>query len=149
MALNFELIDPPSIGKQESYQVESLAGSKTLQTFVPFHWHGQVFWVLGKAVWKNVMNAGDVLLRLPKGRNHYAASLRVRHWEKPLTFSVSYPRIRQSTQHKTFVFVGFCPKRLVSIEFVRAENDRLSALPRDYASYLQEKISKPRVGHIV
>jgi len=148
MKLDFEIIDLPRIGVEESYQVESLEGDKTLETFVPFYWHDQVFWVFGRPVWKYVMEGGDVLLRLPKGRNSLTARLRV-HRQHALTFSIATPWIRRSTQHKTLVFIGFCPKQLVNIEFVRAENDRLSALPQDYAAYLQEKISRPRAGHIV
>lgn len=149
MATPFELIDPPELIEVKYHQIEDGRGRNFLYPFVHFLWHGRDFWLLGKLVWRNAMAAGDVYLRLPKGRNLFVAGITVHPDQGDMTFTVGKPRYRITRQNEAFSFLGFAPKTVVDIDFVRQEEERLTAAP--LVEYLKRNSRAPRppAGHIV
>lgn len=148
MTSSVEFIDIPAVEELETRTIETFEGNKANHTFIRFHWHEKDYWLIGKPVWKNVCLAGHVQLRLPRGKRIFSASLTVRHWANPLRFSIGHPTGRKPNQN-AFVFVGFCPDRIVDIDFVREEEKRLTKTPDDYVTFLQKSIPAPRKGKII
>jgi hypothetical protein len=148
MTSSIEFIDIPTVEELETHIIETFKGNKERHTFIRFLWHEKDYWLIGKPVWKNVCPAGHVQLRLPRGKRFFKVRLTVRHWANPLRFSIGHPAGRKPSQN-AFVFVGFCPDRIVDINFVREEEKRLKKTPDDYASFLQKSISAPRKGKII
>ena len=92
------------------------------------------------------MSAGEVLLRLPRGAKTYEAGLAIQPRSAPPSYSVGSPRKRQGKLiSSAFVFVGFHPKKLVNMEFVREKHHRIRAL--GFNEKLA-KISRPPAGHV-
>lgn len=48
--------------------------------------------------------------------------------QEDMTFTVGKPRYRITRQNEAFSFLGFVPKTVVDIDFVRVEEERLCCL---------------------
>ncbi len=149
VATQFELIDPPELIEVKYHQIEDGLGRKFNSPFVHFLWHGSDFWLLGKLVWRNAMTAGEVYLRLPKGRNIFVAGITVHPDQGDMTFTVGKPRYRITRKNEAFSFLGFTPRTVVDVDFVREEEKRLIAMP--LVEYLNRtsKAPRPPAGHVV
>ncbi len=149
MDLPFELIDPPSLVGIERHTIENLQGMHLGYSFAHFQWHEQDFWLLGKMEWHDIMGVGDVYLRLPKGRKLFRAGILVRPRSEPPTFLIRNPRGCFGKRAETFVFMGFSPRTVVDIAFVRGESQRLSALPFVDPAVRPHKLPRPQLGQVV
>lgn len=149
MATQFELIDPPEVVEVKNHKIEDEQGVNLSYPFVHFRWHGSDFWLLGKMVWRNTMTVGDVYLRLPKGRNIFVAGITVHPHQENINFTVGKPRHRITSKNEAFTFMGFSPRTVVNIDFVRQEEERLIALPLDEYLKRNSKAPRPPAGHIV
>ena len=149
MATPFELIDPPDLIEVKYHQIEDGRGRHFNYPFVHFRWHGSDFWLLGKMVWRNTMTAGDVYLRLPKGTNIWVAGITVHPHQENINFTVGKPRHRVSSKNGAFTFLGFAPRTVVNIDFVREEEKRLTALPLFEHLNWNSKAPRPPAGQIV
>jgi len=148
VATQFELIDPPELIEVKYHQIED-GQYNCSYPFAHFVWHSQDFWLLGKMVWRNIMSAGDVYLRLPKGRNIFVAGITVHPHQEKITFTVGTPRHRVTCKNGAFTFPGFAPKSVVNIDFVREEEKRLIAVQMLECFNRDSKASRPPAGHIV
>jgi hypothetical protein len=148
VATQFELIDPPELIEMKCHQIDD--GRWNLSyPFAHFLWHSNDFWLIGKMVWRNTMAVGDVHLRRPRGKNVSVARITVHPHEGDLTFTVSKPRYPINSESKAFTFVGFAPRTVVNIDFVRDEDKRLSTVPfADYNKW-NSKAPRPPAGHVV
>lgn len=117
--------------------------------FVHFRWHESDIWLIGKMRWHNIMSAGYVSLRLPRGNKTYRTGIIVHQRDKPLGFSVTLPRGSQGAlKDKEFVFTGSKTDEVVNMDFVREEDHRLCGLP--YAvPWARETLARPASGKIV
>lgn len=149
MATPFELIDPPELIEVKYHQIQDGLGRNLSYPFVHFLWHGSDFWLLGKLVWRNTMTAGDVYLRLPKGRNIFVAGMTVHPDQGDMTFTVGKPRHRLSYKNGAFSFLGFAPRMAVDIDFIREEEKRLTTVPLVEYLNRNSKAPRPPAGHVV
>jgi hypothetical protein len=142
----FDLLDAPTLAQIDYYYIEDAHNWVDLcWSFAHFRWHDQDYWLLGQMRGHGMMAAGSVLLRLPRRRKIYEAGLVVHPHVKPVTFSVR-PFRSEAWKHRQFVFAGFHPQRVVNIDFVRAEDRRIRAMPSGAA---RERLSRPPPGHVV
>lgn len=148
MATQFELIDPPELIEVKYHQIED-GQYNCSYPFVHFRWHRSDFWLLGKMVWRNIMSAGDVYLRLPKGRNIFVAGITVHPDQGDMTFTVGQPRHRIARKNEAFSFQGFAPRTVIDIDFVREEEKRLIAVQMLGCFHKNSKAPRPPAGHIV
>ncbi len=88
-------------------------------------------------------------LRLPKGRNIFVAGITVHPDQGDMTFTVGKPRYRITRKTEAFSFLGFAPKTVVDIDFVRQEEERLTAAPLGEYLKRNSKAPRPPAGHIV
>ena len=129
--------------------VSPRSASRRVYPFAHFQWHEQEFWLLGKMEGHDITAVGDVYLRLPKGRKLFHAGILVRPRSEPPTFLIRNPRGSFGKRAETFVFMGFSPRAIVDIEFVREESRRLSALPFVDSAKSDYKLPRPPLGRVV
>jgi hypothetical protein len=99
--------------------------------------------------WHDIMGVGDVYLRLPKGRKLFRAGILVRPRSQPSTFLIRNPRGCFGKRAEIFVFMGFSPRTVVDIGFVRGESQRLSDLPFVDPAKRCDKFPRPPLGRVV
>ncbi len=148
--MDFNLIDAPEPVEIEYRQVEDTKGTRFSRPFVHFRWHDADIWLLGKVDWHDLISIGMPRLRLPRGEKIYHAKAVVHPSNSPFTFSIARPPSRQGLVKGTdFVFLGFDPRAVVDMDFVREEDARLSALPHLGWREKPAKLARPPSGLIV
>jgi hypothetical protein len=77
------------------------------------------------------------------------AGITVHPHQEDITFTVGKPRHRITSKSGAFSFLGFAPKTVVDIDFVREEEKRLTAVPLVEYLNRNSKAPRPPAGHVV
>jgi tetrahydromethanopterin S-methyltransferase subunit B len=134
MALDIEVIDPPQLIGVENRKIKYSDGYIVSRPFCHFRWHGDDYWLMGRTIWKNTTDAGKVLLRRPNGKKTYRTAIRVSQNEGTPKFNIIRPSFQLSSKDTALVFLGFHLHLVVDMNFVREEDERLSALTSGQAA---------------
>lgn len=144
---NYDLFDLPSLVGLTFGSIEGMNGNRQYLRLAHFRWQDADHWVLCRTVWRNAMMAGSVFVQPVNSVKTYRVSLAIQPAYNPPVFRVSRPVMRRYPKSPDFRFMGFAQDRLVDIDFIRAEEQRLGANPSFSDS--DKKIERPRPGLIV
>jgi hypothetical protein len=142
-------LDLPELIGMETGVIESEIGDKRRIRLVCFRWHERDHWVTGRMVWLNVMTGGQVFVRPVNSTKVYSTCFRIAPDLNPPSFFVHRPVMKRQPLSPEFVFEGFPVDRLIDIDFVRAEGDRLASRPWGPPPPEWQRIERPRSGLIV
>lgn len=149
MSNEIKLIDAPSVIGVKQYQVETLEGAIGFRTFTNFHWHGEDYWNLGKALWRGIYFGGfGNFIVSPQTKTTTLRFLIRKSRDNALRYNLQYPH-QAGAIARDVVFLGFSSQTLVDIDFVRYEHERLKNAPPNYAKLLDKKVRKRKKWKLI